>query len=76
MVSASIAISMGIACPSAQKKDIMRRVTDQHGRGRREATGDKMDPCVKRKKRTTEKGECGQAFFGIGVGEALGRLGG
>ena len=64
------------ALSDAHKKDIMRRETDQHGRGRREATEDRMDPCGKRESGQQKKGECGQAFFGIGVGEALGRLGG
>ena len=49
MVNASIAISMGIACPSAHDKNIMRRETDQRGRWRREAAKDKMDPCGRRK---------------------------
>ena len=74
MVSASVAISMGVACPSAHKKDKMRRVTYQHGRGRREATEDKWTPMKKgkadKRKRRMWSG------FGIGVGEALGRLGG
>ena len=59
MVNASIAISMGIACPSAHDKNIMRRETDQRGRWRRKRPQRTKWTHVEEGKAENRKGECG-----------------